>query len=140
MQKIDSFHTFVVGGGMASITFLLGGFDNLITALAVFMAVDFIFGLFAGTKETGASSKRALHGLIKKGAMIGLVIIANQLDIIAGTGDSQVLRNAMILFLIAVEGISILENMERLGVPIPKFLRQRFEQMSGENNDLDQRG
>jgi len=135
MQKTDSFYTFFVGGGAASVAFLLGGIDHLIIALTIFMAVDFVTGLFVGTKETGASSKRAFRGLVKKGAMIGLVIIAHQLDIVAGTADSQFLRNAMILFLIAVEGISIIENMERLGVPIPSFLRRHFEQMKKEGED-----
>src|SRR5690554_4356445 len=108
MQKTDSLYTFVVGGGAASVAFLLGGIDRLIIALAIFMAVDFVTGLFAGTKEMGTSSKRAFHGLVKKGAMIALVIVAHQLDIVAGTTDAQFLRNAMIMFLIAVEGISIL--------------------------------
>lgn len=133
MQKTDTLYTFVLGGGAASVAYLLGGIDHLVIALAIIMAVDFITGLFAGTKENGANSKRAFKGIVKKGAMIGLVVIAHQLDIVAGTTDAQFLRNAMIMFLIAVEGISILENMERLGVPIPGFLRRHFEQMKKEN-------
>lgn len=135
MQKTDTFYTFLVGGGAASVAFLLGGIDHLIIALAIFMAVDFVTGLFAGTKETGTSSKRAFRGLVKKGAMIALVIVAHQLDIVAGTTDAQFLRNAMIMFLIAVEGISIIENMERLGVPIPSFFRRHLMQMRSENED-----
>ncbi|MDQ0340279.1 toxin secretion/phage lysis holin [Caldalkalibacillus uzonensis] len=133
MQKTDTFYTFVLGGGAASAAFLLGGIDHLVVALAIFMAIDFVTGLFAGTRKTGTSSKRAFRGIVKKGAMIGLVIVAHQLDIIAGTTDAQFLRNSMILFLIAVEGISIIENMERLGVPIPSFLYKHFEQMKDEN-------
>lgn len=136
MQKTDTFYTFVVGGGAASVAYLLGGIDHLLIALAVIMAVDFVSGLFAGTKETGASSRRAFRGLVKKGAMVALVVVAHQLDIVAGTADAQFLRNAMILFLIAVEGISIIENMERLGVPIPPFLRRHFEQMKKEGEDI----
>ena len=137
MQKTDSFYTFVVGGGAASVAFLLGGIDHLLVALAVFMAVDLVSGIFAGTKETGANSNRAFRGLIKKGAMLAMVVIAHQLDIVAGTADAQFLRNAMIMFLIAVEGISILENMERLGVPIPSFLRKHFEMMRKESEKHD---
>ncbi|OZI10532.1 hypothetical protein CEW92_16450 [Bacillaceae bacterium SAS-127] len=33
----------------------------------------------------------------------------------------------MIFFLIGTEGISITENMHYLGVPVPKFLSDRFE-------------
>ena len=125
----NTLYTFVVGGGAASVAFLLGGIDNLIKALAIFMIVDFVLGMTVGSKGPGINSKRGFQGLMKKGAMITLVIVSYQLDIIAGSGDTQFLRNSMIMFLIAVEGISILENVGHLGVPVPKFLKDRLEQL-----------
>lgn len=129
MQKTDSFYTFVVGGGAASVAFLLGGVDHLIVALTIFMAADYLTGLIVSLAEKSTDSRIAFRGLLKKGAMLVLVIVSHQLDIVAGTVDSNFLRNAMIMFLVGVEGISILENMGRLGVPVPSFLKQRFEQM-----------
>jgi len=133
MQKTDSLYTFVVGGGAASVAFLLGGVDHLIVALAIFMAADYLTGLIVSLAEKSTDSRIAFRGLLKKGAMLTLVIISHQLDIVAGSVDSHFLRNAMIMFLIAVEGISIVENMGRLGVPVPAFLRDRLEQMKNES-------
>ncbi|AMA72942.1 holin family protein (plasmid) [Aneurinibacillus thermoaerophilus] len=134
-QETDTFYTFVVGGGAASAAFLLGGFDRLVVALAICMAADYLSGVLVGFfREKKISSERAFHGLLKKGAMILLVIVSHQLDVVAGSTDSQFMRNAMIMFLIAVEGISLVENMGRLGVPVPAFLRQRFEQMKNDND------
>lgn len=128
-QESNTLYTFVVGGGASSIAFLLGGLDKLIIALAVFMVVDFFLGVAVGYGNKTVNSKRGFKGLMKKGAMITLVIVSNQLDAIAGGGDVQFLRNAMIMFLIAVEGISITENAAMLGVPVPQFLKDRLEQL-----------
>lgn len=133
-QNTDTLYTFITGGGISSIAYLLGGIDHLITALGIFMVCDFLIGTIAGSQNEGLSSKRALKGLGKKGAMIALVIIANQLDIISGS-ENGFIRNSMIFFLIGTEGISIVENMGRLGLNIPDFIKARFEQMKNEKGD-----
>lgn len=134
-HETNTLYTFLTGGTFASAAFLLGGFDKLLIALAIIMAADFITGVAASFfEQKKTSSKRAFKGLVKKGAMVSLVIVANQLDSISGT-DSGFLRNAMIFFLIGTEGISITENMHRLGVPVPKFISDRFEQMTNEKDD-----
>ncbi|MGO4890273.1 holin family protein [Anaerobacillus sp. MEB173] len=130
--QTDTLYTYITGGAFAGAAFLLGGIDNLIIALGIIMAVDFATGVGAGWGKEKTSSKRAFKGLMKKGAMISLVIVANQLDVISGS-ESGFLRNAMIFFLIGTEGISILENMNKLGVKFPAFLSQRFEQMVNHN-------
>ncbi|PAE20486.1 holin [Bacillus sp. 7504-2] len=136
-QETNTLYTFITGGTYASVAFLLGGVDKLLIALAIIMAADFTTGVFASFfDEKKTSSKRAFKGLVKKGAMVSLVIVANQLDVISGT-DSGFLRNAMIFFLIGTEGISITENMHRLGVPVPKFISDRFEQMTHEEGETD---
>lgn len=127
-QNTDTLYTVITGGTMASVAFLFGGIDQLLTALAVFMAVDYLTGIISGFQEKTVSSKRALKGLGKKGAMLSLVIISNQLDIITGN-ESHFMRNSMIFFLIATEGISIVENLGKLGINVPQFLSDRFEQM-----------
>lgn len=136
-QETNTLYTFVVGGGVSSIAFLLGGLDKLIVALTVFMIVDFALGVAVGYGNKTVNSKRGFKGLMKKGAMITLVIVSNQLDAIAGSGDAQFLRNAMIMFLIAIEGISITENAALLGVPVPKFLKERLEQIKQASTDKE---
>ena len=51
--------------------------------------------------------------------------------------ESTTLRSAVILYYISNEGISILENLCRIGVPIPQKLRSVLVSLSerGENND-----
>ena len=133
MIETNSLYVTLKGGSFAIFAFLLGGLDNLVTALALFMAIDYFTGVAAGWDAKETSSKKAFKGLLKKGAMISLVIIANQLDVVTGS-DSGFMRNALIFFLLGTEGISITENMNRLGVKMPDFITQRFEEMTNKND------
>ena len=85
-QNTDTLYTFLTGGTYASVAFLLGGIDKLLIALVIIMAADFTTGVSASFfEQKKTSSKRAFKGLVKKTAMISLVIVANQLDLISGS-------------------------------------------------------
>ena len=51
-------------------------------------------------------------------------------SLLGGTGEP--LRSAMIFFYLSNEGLSIIENMGALGVPIPKRLRKLVEELGEE--------
>jgi toxin secretion/phage lysis holin len=129
MKHTDTLWASITGGFSITLAYLLGGLDNLVAAFAIFMACDYITGLMVGGKEGKISSKRSLKGLGKKVGMITFVIVANQLDIIVGN-DEGFLRNAMLLFLIGTEGISIVENLGKLGIKAPTFIVKALEQLS----------
>lgn len=133
-QSTDTLWTAITGGASITLAYLLGGLDNLVAAFAIFMVCDYITGVMVGFKEKKVNSYRAFRGLAKKVGMITFVIIANQLDIIVGNKDGF-LRDAMLMFLIATEGISIVENLGRLGLNVPTFLVKALEQLSDKEGD-----
>jgi toxin secretion/phage lysis holin len=45
-------------------------------------------------------------------------------------GDGNVLRTAIIFFYLSNEGISIIENVTRLGLPVPPKLKEILEQLN----------
>ncbi|CAM4014866.1 phage holin family protein [Geobacillus stearothermophilus] len=134
MKNTDTLWTAITGGTSITLAYLLGGLDNLVAAFAIFMVCDYITGIIAGAKNKQVSSRRALKGLGKKAGMITFVIVANQLDIITGN-QNGFLRDAMLTFLIATEGISIVENLGRLGLNVPTFLVKALEQLSDKEGD-----
>jgi toxin secretion/phage lysis holin len=134
MKHTDTLWASITGGFSITLAYLLGGLDNLVAAFAIFMACDYITGLMAGAKDKKVSSKRAFKGLGKKVGMITFVIIANQLDIITGNKDGF-LRDAMLMFLIATEGISIVENLGSLGLKVPPFILKVLEQLSDKGEE-----
>jgi len=116
--------------------FLFGGLDGLLKALLVFMILDCITGIALSiAKGKGLSSRIGYAGFLKKGLILIIVVVANILDTwVLGIGSSAC-RNTVIGFYIANEGISILENVGRAGMPLPKVLRKILEQLRDENKE-----
>lgn len=118
----------IIGFVGAGLTYFLGGIDNLLITLICFMVVDYVTGVLAGVYTQTVNSSRGIKGIIKKLMQIFLVCVAASLDRIAGTPD-LIIRNAFIFFLLANEGISIIENAGRAGIAVPDFIKNRLEEM-----------
>lgn len=114
----------IKGGSIAIggvIGMLIGDVSGIMTALIIFMAFDYITGLLVAMGNKSVDSKVGFKGLAKKMFIIVVVILANLLDINV-LGGSGAMRTAAIFFYMANEGISILENGSKLGVPLPQKL------------------
>lgn len=132
-MKTDTLYTSIVGGSMAWIAYFLGGIDHLVKAFVIFMAIDFALGVMVSFVVKNTGSRKMFKGLIKKSAMVLMVIAAVQLDLATESGNFM--RNAMVLFLIGMEGISMVENLGKLGIKVPKFLANALVQLQMDNDD-----
>lgn len=131
MDKLDYFRPLAaVFGGLTS--FLFGGWSSLLTALLFFVVVDYLTGVMAAGKEGKLSSQVGFWGIAKKFGVFVVIAIAHRLDHSFGTGD--VMRDAAIWFYLANEALSILENLGRLGVPIPSFIQQGVKVLNEKAN------
>ena len=125
----------------AFITALIGGWDEAIITLIIFMAADWTTGLtVAGVfhrspkTETGALESRiGLKGLCRKGSMLLVVLVAYRLDLMAGLHG--VLRTGAIIALSCNEALSILENVSLMGVKYPSVIDRVIRQLLGRKND-----
>lgn len=115
----------VVGGWLG---YFLGGIDGLLTALIVFMAIDYVTGLMCAIADKKLSSSVGFKGICKKVLIILLVGVAHIVDIhVVGSGNA--LRSAVVCFYLSNEGVSLLENAAHLGLPIPEKLKTVLEQL-----------
>lgn len=114
-----------IGGWLG---YFLGGCDGLLYALVLFVVADYLTGVMCAINDKKLSSEVGFRGICRKVLIFILVGIANIVDqSIWGTGC--VMRTAIIFFYISNEGISLLENAARLGLPIPKKLQNVLEQL-----------
>lgn len=112
---------------------LIGGLDSLAYALVLFVAVDYITGIMAGVVEKKISSEVGFKGIFRKVVIFILVSIAHIIDSkILGNGSA--IRTAVIFFYISNEGISILENSGRIGLPIPRKIMDILHQLNKEDD------
>lgn len=127
----------IVGGGIVS---ALGGWDTRLQALITVMAVDFIAGFMVATvfqrstkTESGAATSMACwKGLCKKSMTLFLVLIAYQLDILAGT---SIVRNAVVIGYIVNEVLSIIENAGLMGINIHPAMRKGIDVLRNDNDE-----
>lgn len=86
------------------------------------MAIDVLTGLiFAWVSNTFMSAKMR-SGLGKK---VGeLAVIAVGLLFTTGMEIPDAVLNGLSIYIIIMEGMSILENLDKLGVPIPGFIKK----------------
>ena len=123
----------VLGGVMGAI---FGELDGAMIALLAFIAIDYITGLMVGISTKSLNSAVGFKGLAKKVFILLLVLIANVLDIHV-MGGAGVVRGLVIAFYMANEGLSILENAGKLGVPYPQRLREMLEQLKQKEVKID---
>jgi len=133
-----AFNSIIAALGTAAV-YLFGGWDMMLQVLLIFIAFDLLTGVMAAFKKKDVSSDVYLYGVIRKVGILILVSIGHLLDIVIEFDDPMV-RTAVIFWLIAREGISILENLSVVGVKIPEILKEALrilkkehEQWEGDN-------
>ena len=107
---------------LAAGSFLFGSPDGLLLTLLAFVLMDYATGLLAAVCARRVSSAVGFRGLLRKMLILAMVGMGHLLDtqLLHAQG---LLRNAVIGFYLANEGLSILENAGRMGLPLPEKLR-----------------
>lgn len=117
----------------------IGPVNGLLIALIVFVITDYITGLASAIVRKELSSSVGFKGLARKVLIFLIVGIANVLDVYV-LGANAVLRTAVILFYMANEGLSIIENAGEIGLPIPKKLKEVLAQLRKKSGEEDKDG
>lgn len=125
----------------SAVTALFGGWSDAMTTLLIFMAIDYISGLCVAiarksdkTKSGGLNSKIGFVGLLRKGMIMLMLIVASRLDLLV---DSQYIKDATCIAFIVNETISIIENVGKF-IPIPKAIRKVIDILKARENDDDE--
>lgn len=128
MSKLDL--TIITTGILAVFTYLFGAFDILIQGAFMFIVLDFITGLVKAWHNGEVSSTKSRKGILKKTMFLSMILIGHWLDKVSLISDNSMsFRMLVLVFIITNEGISILENISEMGVPIPEFLKKVFERL-----------
>lgn len=120
-----------IGGVMG---WLFGGLDGFLYALLAFVVIDYLTGVLAAIYERKLSSEVGFKGIAKKVVIFCLVALGNIIDVQI-IGEGSVIRTAIIFFYISNEGISIVENAGRLGLPVPQKLKDVLEQLKTDKTE-----
>lgn len=109
------------------------GSRKLFMALVLFVCIDYITGLCVAIREKKLSSKIGAKGLAKKIAIFAMVALGAIIDLLL-IGEGSALCSVTILFYCSNELISICENTNRMGIPLPKKLVAFLENFQKQQN------
>lgn len=112
----------------------IGNITGMIWALLIFAIIDYITGVTAAILEHNLSSEIGFRGITRKVLLFMIVGVANVLDVYV-IGSGGVCRSMVLVFYIANEGLSIIENVARCGVPVPEKLRVILKQLEEEERE-----
>jgi len=121
----DLFHTFIYGGDLTLLYFLM-----------VLMAIDIITGLAKAFKNKDLWSRKSMYGFGRKILIFCIIILANIIDQILKLNNGLVM--VTIFFYIANEGLSIVENCAEMGVLIPNEIGEKLKVIRG-NSEGDKK-
>ncbi len=97
-------------------------FKEVFCLWVAFVAIDYASGVLLAIYEKQVSSNIGFKGICRNVLIFALVSLGNIIDRhIIGSGS--VLRTMLIMFYVSNEGISILENAAKMGVPFPQKLK-----------------
>ena len=123
-----------IGGWLG---YFVGGWDGMLIALVILMALDYITGVMCAVADHKLLSAVGFKGICKKVFILLLVGVANIVDVhVVGTGSA--LRGAVVCFYLTNEGVSILENAGHIGLPIPEKLKTVLEQLHGRTEENEE--
>ena len=122
-----------VSAAFAGLLYYLGIVSIPIIMLICAMIIDYITGMLAASYNSELSSQKGIKGIVKKVGYLALVLASMIIDWLISQGLQQININLhysvffavlVAVWLIINELISTLENLSRMGVPIPNFLKK----------------
>lgn len=117
------------------IAWLMGGYDMSIQTLLIMVVADYVSGIMKAIIQKNLNSYIGWKGLIKKTGIFISIIVAVQIENIIK--QPETIHNVLAFFFVVNEGISILENLTEIGVPVPAFL---VKYLRGMRNETSKRG
>lgn len=112
-------------GHLEVVKLYLFGDVKFLHLLLVLMALDIITGIFKAFKNQNLWSRKSLFGYSRKMLVLIVIIVANIMDQILNLDGALVFST--VLFYIANEVLSIIENMAELGVLVPANLAEKLK-------------
>lgn len=128
----------VVSAVITGLLYYLGIVAVPIIILIIAMIIDYVTGMMSAWLNAELSSKKGIKGIVKKISYLALVAVAMIVDWLIFQGLQQInvdlhysvfFAVLVTVWLIINELISVLENLSRMGVPIPNFLKKLINRL-----------
>lgn len=101
----------------------------------ILMSIDILTGLMNAWSKGTVKSSIMRQGLAKKFGEITVLAIGHLF--VYGIKMPKIIITVFAIYIVVMELISICENLEKLGVPIPKFIKRILKDASEKMDNAD---
>lgn len=110
------------------------GWDKAVEVLLWLMVLDYVSGIMAAfiNADMALDSRKGYRGIVKKFMILVLVSLAHLMDVAMG---QIIVQTVVVWFFIGNEGLSIVENASKAGLPVPERLKDALEQLKEQKED-----
>lgn len=116
----------------------IGHVNKLLKALFIVMTLEYMIIICCGIKERNLTAGVAARGFVIKIILLIIVIVANAMEEVDALGEFDI-RDVVIAIILIHEVLSILENAERLGIPVPDWLKNLLQNIKDGITDFIKR-
>ena len=113
--------------------FFYSGDEKFLYFLIILMCVDIITGFAKAIKNENLWSKRSFRGIAKKTLIFCIIILANVIDMILNLNGALI--TLTVLYYIANEGVSIVENCAEMDVLVPEQIKEKLKVMNEDDKN-----
>ena len=133
----------VVAAFATIISYTLNCFNELVAVLIALMVIDYATGITAAYCEGNIQSRKGYRGIVKKVGFMILITLAFFLDFVISSSLVEInialpfkgtFGFTTTIWLIGNEGVSIIENLGTIGVPLPPFLKEAFKKLKNKDD------
>ena len=127
-ETIVAIYRLIVMWAGTTLNVLFGSADGMFLTLIAVMVLDSITGVFCAVIRKKRSGRMGMRAFAKKMGILCIVSLATLIE--QNILETTAIRSAVILYYISSEGLSIFENLSKIGVPIPKKLKDVLDKVS----------
>ena len=136
IEKLFNWISLLIGIAGGVLAHYMGGWDRLLRTILFLAVCDYVTGCIKAIYMKRLSSEIGFKGLLKK--IVMFIVIAVSYIIQELIGGAIPLREVVIMFYIANEGISLLENAA-IFVPIPERLKDVLLQIRDKEEETEKK-
>lgn len=132
LSNIDKTSTWAMGLFSSIFLYLKGNVPEAIWILVAIMLIDIITGFLKGIYQKNLQSRIMAKGIAKKTGIISAILLGFLLDRFLNLG-SPLFTNLILGLSVGSEALSILENLDAIGVKIPQAVKDKVLSMTQDN-------
>lgn len=110
-----------------------GEFNRYFQIFLVLMACDYISGVLAALYKKEFHSNIGYKGIIKKVGMLICITVAKQIDFLNIYDEKIIVRSIVLLFFSINEMLSIIENLNKIGISLPSIITNSVKKIKNKN-------